>query len=119
MKITNIADKAVLDQALVDPRTTLLLVNGDNPKVSAIHAKAETIDLDPDWKIFWVADVSILSSNEKAQLCGTDSQYVTLSSMNESGERERMVKSVDSLCLVTSGKPSVMSIKKAFTDARL
>ncbi len=119
MKITSVEEKVELLNALEDPRNTVLvLLERSNPAISQIHEKAAEVISDPDWKVFWVTDSALLTDKEKQEWCGAENQYVTLSCMDEAGERVRTVKPVASLCMA-SGKPSVISIRKAFTDARL
>lgn len=117
MKITS--DRAELDEAIQDARTTMLLLFGEsNGAVPKIHDKAEQIITDPDWKTFWIASVAILSAEEKGLWYRADAEYTTLSRLND--EEVRIVKhgASGSLCLI-SGDPSAIAIKKAFTDAKL
>ena len=119
MKITTADEKIELVDAFANPKNTvLLLFTESNPVISQIHEKAMEVISDPDWKIFWVADNTLLSDKEKQDWYGAENQYVTLSCMDDSGERTKKTGAVSSLCM-SSGKPSVISIKKAFTDARL
>jgi len=119
MKIASVEEKVELLNAFEDPRNTvLLLFTESNPTISQIHEKAAEVISDPDWKIFWVTDSALLSDKEKHEWCGAENQYVTLSCVDDSGKRIKKVGAVSSLCM-SSGKPSVISIRKAFTDARL
>jgi len=119
MKITSVEEKVELLNAFEDPRNTvLILLAGSNPAISQIHEKAVEVISDPDWKIFWVTDSALLTDKEKQEWCGAENQYVTLSCMDDSSKRIKKLGTVGSLCM-SSGKPSVISIKKAFTDARL
>lgn len=118
MKI--VADRAELDQALQDARTTMLLLFGEsNGAVPKIHDKAEQIITDQDRKTFWIASVAILSAEEKGLWYRSDAGYATLSRMND--EEVRIVKhgTLGSLCQQASGEPAPIAIKKAFADAKL
>lgn len=119
MKITNAEEKAALVDAFADPRSTVLLLFAAPAQVIAqIHEMAEKTVSDPDWKIFWVTDNALLSDQEKQEWYGAENQYVTFSRVGDSGERIKKGGSVSSLCL-SSGRPSPISIRKTFTDARL
>lgn len=120
MKITNAEEKAALVDTFADPKNTVLLLFADPAQViSQIHETAEKVVLsNPDWKIFWVTDNTLLSDQEKHKWYGADNQYVTFSREDESGERIKKCGTLSSLFLY-SGKPSPISIRKTFTDARL
>lgn len=119
MKITNAEEKVALVDAFADPRSTVLLLFAEPAQViSQIHEMAEKAASDPDWKTFWVTDNALLSDQEKQEWCGAENQYVTFSRDDGSGERIKKGGSVSSLCF-SSGKPSPISIRKTFTDARL
>ncbi len=120
MKIANAEDKTALVDAFGDPRSTVLFLFAESAGlISEIHETAEKVVLsNPDWKIFWVTDTALLSAQEKQQWCGAENQYVTFSRADDSGARIKKGGSLSSLCL-SSGKPSPISIRKTFTDARL
>lgn len=114
MKTTD--DRAELQMALEDSSATLLLLFGDSQLVGAIHAKAETIGLDPDWKFFWVANPEVLTPDEKKNWYRDESQYATLSMPGDGEKRNVKIGPLAGLCL-PSGEPSALALRKAFTAA--
>lgn len=114
MKTTS--DRNELQQALDDASTTLLLLFGESPLVGKLHAKAEAIGLDPDWKFFWVSNPGILSDEEKQDWYRDDGQYATLSMPAEDDKRIVKIGALAGLCL-PSGEPSSIALRKAFTAA--
>ena len=114
MKTTS--DRIELQQALDDGTTTLLLLFGESPLVDKLHAKAEAIGLDADWRTFWISDPGILSDDEKKDWYRDDTQYTTLSMPNDENKRGAKMGSLGSLCQST-GEPSAFELRNVFTAA--
>lgn len=110
------SDRAELQQALDDASTTLLIFFGESTLVEKLHAKAEAIGLDPDWKVFWISNPGILEAGEKKDWYRDDGQYTTLSMPGDGDKRGVKTAPLENLCQ-SSGEPSALALRKAFTAA--
>lgn len=114
MKIAT--DRTELQLALDDASTTLLLLFGESPLVDKLHAKAESIGLDPDWRVFWISNPGLLADDEMRDWYRDDGQYVTLSMLGNGDKRGVKTGQLSGLCQ-SSGEPSAAALRKSFTAA--
>lgn len=119
MKVTNEAEKSEFLSALADPRSVIMLLYGDpNPKAQAVDDKAAQLLADSNWKVCWLTDLSVLVGTEIKDLSVTPEEYVTLSTVRESGPRIQKRGKIGKL-FQGNGQVSAMFLRKAFTDSSL
>lgn len=119
MKITNEVERKEFLAALADPRNVMMLFYGDpNPRAQALDAKTAQLLPNPNWKICWLTDLSILDGTEIKGVSMTQEEYVTLSTVREDGTRKVKRGRVEKL-FQGNGQVSTIFLRKAFTDSSL
>ena len=105
-----------LDQALKNPKFTVLLLSGPKEsKAGETHAAVAARQWEPWRKCFLVTDLSLLSNSEKTRWFGGDriDRYALMSGKNQTKTVKKKGPIQD--LLRANGKPSYLKIRLAYT----